>query len=227
MIISHKHRFIFLKTSKTAGTSTEIALSKFCGPDDVITRTDEPDEKIRTERGYRGPQNNLVPYLQWRPRDLERLIRGRGRRERFKHHDTAAHVRKYAGESVWNSYYKFCTVRNPYERFVSYYYNMHPTEPRPSMREFLVRGIKELNENGIGVYTIDGKIVVDKLCRYESLQLDLEEVRQTIGLPERLSLPNAKGDFRKNKSSYETILDNHCISAIREAFKQEIDMFGY
>lgn len=29
MIISHKNRFIFLKTEKTAGTSIEIALSKF------------------------------------------------------------------------------------------------------------------------------------------------------------------------------------------------------
>jgi hypothetical protein len=36
MIISHEHKFIFVKTRKTAGTSIEIALSKFCGPDDVI-----------------------------------------------------------------------------------------------------------------------------------------------------------------------------------------------
>jgi hypothetical protein len=37
MIISHKHKFIFFKTKKTAGTSIEIALSKYRGPDDVIT----------------------------------------------------------------------------------------------------------------------------------------------------------------------------------------------
>ena len=32
MIISHEHKFIFLKTKKTAGTAIEAALSELCGP---------------------------------------------------------------------------------------------------------------------------------------------------------------------------------------------------
>ncbi len=31
MIISHEHKFIFLKTKKTAGTSVELALTRLCG----------------------------------------------------------------------------------------------------------------------------------------------------------------------------------------------------
>jgi len=37
VIASHRHRFVFVKTRKTAGTSLEIALSRHCGPDDVVT----------------------------------------------------------------------------------------------------------------------------------------------------------------------------------------------
>ena len=37
MIISHRYKFIFIKTHKTAGSSMEMALGPLCGPDDIIT----------------------------------------------------------------------------------------------------------------------------------------------------------------------------------------------
>jgi len=39
MIISHRHRYIFIKTRKTAGASVELALVQSCGPDDIMTLT--------------------------------------------------------------------------------------------------------------------------------------------------------------------------------------------
>ena len=40
MIISHTHKFIFIKTRKTAGSSVEHILSKRLGPDDICTGSD-------------------------------------------------------------------------------------------------------------------------------------------------------------------------------------------
>ena len=37
MIISHRHKFIYLKARKVAGTSVEVALAKHCGDADIVT----------------------------------------------------------------------------------------------------------------------------------------------------------------------------------------------
>jgi hypothetical protein len=37
MVISHKFRFIFVKTQKTAGTSIETYLSQVCDSFDILT----------------------------------------------------------------------------------------------------------------------------------------------------------------------------------------------
>jgi hypothetical protein len=55
MIVSHEHKFIYLKTKKTAGTSIELALSRLCGPDDIITPLTKIDEALRAR--WRGAQN--------------------------------------------------------------------------------------------------------------------------------------------------------------------------
>ena len=50
MILSHAHRFIYIKTYKTASTSIEAALSAICGPDDVITPAREDLMQARPGR---------------------------------------------------------------------------------------------------------------------------------------------------------------------------------
>ena len=51
-IISYNKNFIFIKSSKTAGTSMEIALSKFCGTEDVIAPLDSFAEDMRKSENY-------------------------------------------------------------------------------------------------------------------------------------------------------------------------------
>src|SRR4029078_3843048 len=59
MIISHEHKFIFLKTKKTAGNAIEAALSELCGPDCVITPYREESEE---DRKGRPPQNYRIEH---------------------------------------------------------------------------------------------------------------------------------------------------------------------
>lgn len=227
MILSHKYKFIFIKTNKTAGTSIEIALSKFCGKDDIITPIAETDEAIRRALGYPGPRNYHAPLRFYRWGDYARLLLLR-RKELFYNHIGATQIRACVGEDVWNTYYKFCVERNPWDRVVSQYYFRHRAEPRPSISSFLgMPAIRMLKVWGIDNYTIDGKLAVDRVCRFENLEQELEEVRLKVGIPESLALPNAKGGIRKDKRSYREILNEEDAQSIREMFRDEIAMFGY
>lgn len=227
MILSHAYRYIFIKTNKTAGTSVEIALSRYCGNSDIITPVADRDEALRRACGGRPPQNYHAPLSAYTPYDFKRLLTF-NRKERYYNHIDAARIRSFVGEEVWNGYYKFCVERNPWDRVLSYYYYRHRAEPRPTIKEFLEdRDVQMLKTWGWHNYTIDGKPAVDRVCLLERLDDDLEEVRLRLGLPERLELPRAKSEFRTDRRSYREVLSDEEAGTIAEMFRDEIALFGY
>ena len=228
MIISHKYRFIFLKTAKTAGTSIEIALSKFLSEQDIITPISAPDERIRHDLGYRGPQNYRVSLRQHSPTELARAV-FLGRRKKFYNHMPAHEARVMIGEETWSSYYKFCFERNPFDRVISLYFWCHKSEPRPTLAEFLDGPeIHLLTQRGIDVYSDStGNVCVNRVGRYESLSADLEEMRLAVGLPEPLQLPMAKAAHRTDRRHYAELIDSVCRKQIEAMFSRELILWDY
>jgi hypothetical protein len=155
VIISHKYKFIFLKTRKTAGTSIEIALSRFCGDKDIITPISPEDENTRKGLGYRGPQNCNVPFGGYSLRDWVRLITRR-RRRRYYNHISAGILRELIDREIWDSYFKFCFERNPWDKALSlYYWRIRNKEPKPSFGEFLKR-VDKSHVSNFNIYAING-----------------------------------------------------------------------
>ncbi|WP_261134428.1 sulfotransferase family protein [Bacillus sp. Marseille-Q3570] len=207
MIISHKYKFIFLKTKKTAGTSIEISLSRYCGDRDIITPIMPEDEKIRAALG-KYPQNNQIGQTN------------------FYNHDSANKIKSLIGEDIWNSYYKFCFDRNPWDKVISLYYFLVRDPQKESFDEFLSRGGYQYAYN-FPIYTIDNDSVVDYIGRYENLENDLKSICDTISLPFDGWLPKAKGQFRKNRDHYCTQYNEDQRELIGNYYKKEIDLFKY
>ncbi len=231
MIVCHEHRFIFLKTNKTAGTSVEIALSLVCSPEDILSPFDAEDEKLRIECGGQEPANYLAPRSDWGFHDWRRFLYKNRLKRRFYHHMPASEVKPLLGEEIWNSYFKFCIERNPWDRVVSYYYWHHRRSHHrkvPSLSKFIASDqLLSLKARGFGLYTIDGKVVVDRVCRFERIRDELEEVGTHLGLPKTLELPRTKTGTRKDKRHYRDILTDADRQRIAELFAEEIELFNY
>lgn len=233
MIISHEHRFIFLKTRKTASTSIEIALSEFCGPQDVITPISKDDEDIRHRLGFIGPRNYRKPLLQRRRGDWLYMLLYRDLDAipalRFYNHITAAEVRALVPPEVWESYFKFSIERNPWDKALSYYHwdRRSPTRKDQTLPDFLYRLGTGLSN--WPVYASDGNISADFVVRYEHLAADLAEVGKRIGLPKGLSIENihAKSGARTDRKPYQEVLTEAERGFIYHLCRREIEHFGY
>jgi Sulfotransferase family len=225
MIVSHKHRFIFLKTKKTAGTSIELALSAVCGRDDIITPLAQPqDEPLR--RGL-APQNwrrpGLVPAA-WR--GMAELFDLSHKAVDFHEHIKAEKARRFLGERVWNSYFKFAVERNPWDRQVSYWqFKMRKLGAKPmTLAEFLET--HHANLNSANIYSLDGRLAVDHLVRYEHLAGDLDHVLSHLGIDARLDLPKAKGEYRR-VGDYRDQYDAATRNWVARTYATEIALCGY
>jgi hypothetical protein len=206
MIVSHAHRFVFLKTRKTAGTSVEIALSRHCGPDDIITPLVEEDEKLRLECGGRGAQNY----------------------DGARSHMPAYRVRDLIGRKAWRSYFKFTVERNPWDTAVSGYawtYRQAEDRERLPFSTFVAEVLPEKRTNA-GIYHIGPRLAVDKVCRYEQLDEEMAKVWAHLGLPGAPDLPRAKSGLRdaRHYRDYYTPAD---VEAVRALYAKLIDEFDY
>lgn len=226
MIVSHKYKFIFLKTRKTAGTSIEIALSKECGPEDIITPIHPAeDELLRKEFGGRGPQNFTYPKNRYSLRDWAVLALKQKQKTAYNHMP-ASQVLHLVGPEIWNSYYKFTVARNPWDAAISMYY-WRSGESRPSLSEFIASSDLDPLKKNFLIYTLDGKVAVDKICRFENLKEELATVYEHLGIPGPLELPRAKGQSRPDKRPYQEVYGQADADAIAKIFADEINLLGY
>ena len=172
MIISHKLKIIYIRVQKTASTSFEMALSKYCGPEDVITRLGRKQDEIRESLGYCGEQNVTE-----------------GGCRKYEQHYSATDIKNNIPLDIWESYTKIATIRNPYDRMISKYYDEHRKtreEVMPVFAKWIKKRAKKSGWIASFLYEpihIDGKLAIDFCIRYEHLIEDIKALETKIACP--------------------------------------------
>lgn len=167
-------------------------------------------------------------------------------------HKTALEIRERT-EEPWDEFFKFCFVRNPWDRFVSgYTYYVQSVSSVLSRFSFTQEHQKRTSILGkqiaasggfrdfclnLDSYDLDlhfdpqvdyvtdteGELIVDYVGRFENLSHDLAEICRRIGIPE-IQLPH----FRKTKRKhYREYYDEETEAVVRHKYARDIELFDY
>lgn len=223
MIISHKHKFIFIKTRKTAGTSLQEALDRICGPDDIMTPTGISDQTYRP-RNYRGVVNPL-PYLLAKPRQhrkrriLKRTVTG----ERIFDHMYLSELMTLPEAQNWSGYFKFCVERNPWDKTVSrYFWKYRGRSSRPEFEAFVA---KDKHVSDFDAYSLNGQIGVDYVGDYGDLTGSIAKIAKTICCD--IPLPAHRNANTRQKRDYADMYTTETQEKVAEVYAREIAAFGF
>ena len=211
---------------KTAGTSVEVYLSQHCGKNDIVTPI-EPHVEPHVARNYRGLWNPIPDLFDNDDRGIRRNLRDFLKLWKFFNHIPASSIQRRVPPEIWNTYYKFCIERNPWDKTLSDYYMFNDrAEGKLTLDDYLGKGRFCLN---YPKYTdMGGKLIVDRVIKYETLSDSLGEIFEKVGVPYSGALDvKAKSEHRKDSTHYSDVLNEKQSQLIEKAFSKEIKMHGY
>lgn len=200
MIISHKYKFIFIKTTKTAGTSIEVFLSTHCGPLDIVTPI-IPHVAPHVAQNADGYYNHIPGHV----------------------------IREKVLPQHWDSYFKFCVERNPWDKTISHFHmTKSRDDPGLSFERYLSKMRFPVDYPKYTEPSNPSHVIVDKVLRYEDLLEDLSAVFKHIGIPFAGSLGvNAKSEYRTDRRHYKDVYTPEQAALVGQQFKQELLLHGY
>jgi Sulfotransferase family len=205
MIVSFQHRFIFVAIPKTATHAFRVALRPYLGSRDW-------EQCVLFEQKF-------FP--------VEALARvGHG-------HITCRQIQPFLLPAFWETSFRFCTVRNPYDRFVSYCCFVNRANQR--MQDEPLETMKQIiRDNQASKHILfrpqcefvtdeEGRLLVDYVCRFEALQEHFDHICRRICLPAS-QLPQINVS---RQARYRSSYDRELQEIVYEVYQEDFALFDY
>lgn len=221
MIISHKHKFIYFANGKCASSTIENTLAKY-----------NDDDRIKiVDVGY-GKKGI------WCKKKLNNKKHIKNLWGCNTEHVPPFLVREELGK-IFNYYFKFSFVRNPYSWIVSqYFWNFKDKPdiltPRHLEKIFIFlrkvrRGIQGKSKYQYSFLADDhgnGDLLVDFVGKIENFNEDFCKVCKKIGIPPSKKKVKTMNE-KKSKKHYLEFLNNDSLNYIQKTYAKDILKFKY
>lgn len=248
MLVSHRKQFIYTKTVKTAGTSVEVYFEPYCLPENSQVGCQYPQETYDLPREEYVGESGIIGYRGHKFPDS-------------KHHDwfnhmPASKIREQIGQTIWEKYFKFCVIRNPFDKLISlfHFYEYQFNQVNPQIKAWAIKRLKYDSEDdylealtnqsvekrfrnwiirgGFVIdrdkYLIDNQICVDYFIRYENLHNDLQHICKQLDVPfEPDRLARLKPGNRPSHLVVSQYYDQPTTEIVLRNYRFELEFFEY
>lgn len=258
MLISHRKKFIYTKTYKTGSTSVEAYFEKYCMPDHIweLKKSKKENEEYDLSTGS---------YSAWDIEQLvekEELISPEGiigysgvnlSGQTWYNHLPASVLLSMLGTEIWNSYFKFCCIRNPFDKAISMFHwyiklceikkakqvfrehnpkfvsiKLNMKDIRHDFKQWAFQGGLKSLQHDCKYYLINGKICMDYLIRFENLEDGIKHVCDILDVEyNRANLLRLKSGVRPKDIPHNEYYDKELIDAVTKIFSFELETFNY
>jgi len=249
MLLSHRHRFLFVHIYKTAGISISTALIPFAATERQL-RLDRRFNRLGLSFLYPRVIRHGSSVRDWVSNGMNNVFERLTFLDQHPQpvrdpHATASEIISTIGRETFDSCYSFGIVRNPWDWQVSLYRFALETVIGLPRTAAYVRGLgperrtyarltsfddyirwrctEDVHLQKEFLFSADGRQLVTFIGKYERVEQDFREICGAIGI--EASLP------RLNESSthtpYQDYYTPETTELVRRAFASDIELFGY
>lgn len=217
-MISKDYKCVFIHIHKTAGTSIETHLGFY-----------KKAGQIQDHRTIQDISNISNKYVSLK-NGVYSLRKG-SYKPAFIYFKNV--LKPELTKAEFNSYYKFCFVRNSWDRLYSWYANVMRDEKHKkayniqgacSLKKFVKEKLPPQRFNQLSFITnAEGDIPMDFIGRFENLNQDFSVVCNELGI-QNSQLPEILVSGNNHYSNY---YDGETIDLVYKLYKKEIDYFEF
>jgi chondroitin 4-sulfotransferase 11 len=224
--INHDKKCVFIHIPKTAGIYVRSVLSK--NYDFNLYLFQRPDHKEYCET------NTDLEYNEKQDLYFANKIHGI-----INYYKTSEYLNKLMDmdDEKWDSYYKFCFVRDPYDKFVSGWNYVQETHKMNIDFDVFIKYETILSEDeyfhtflpqNVHIMNEKNEVYVNKICKFENLENDLEEVLIHIGFSkEEICHDKNKKPNKRKHEHYKKYYNNETLNVINTKFKKDFELLDY